>query len=157
MKYLALFLLLLCSCATYNYRNINVYDRQVDTNLQEYEMKQLIDYAYGVIDPRYHFIFKDWDFVFTSAWLGKKIGNNEVAIADGLTDVENKVIFLKVHKCHWDNAIVHEMHHVIQWFFEGTLDYEHEELFIWGPVREREKEMLKRCPPGYKRSNEYAR
>jgi hypothetical protein len=147
MKNLAILLLFLTSCASYHVRDINIYDKQVDTFMLELEGRLLINNALKVV--RNEEVFKNWDFVFISGWIGKELPDGKIIVADGNTDYLNKVIYLKVHKCFWHSAIIHEMTHAIRFYNSGNKDLRHTDK-IWKKIDKIDAKIIKeKCPADY--------
>jgi len=176
MKYLLLSLLTLNACASYTHRGINVYDKQVDTDLTQKQAEKIIDYAFqepawkdilsgpmaifedsidqtdGFYAQFFEQMFDGWDFVFTSAWLGVPLSDGRMALADGMTIVKDKVVFLKVHDCYGDSAILHEIGHVVRQHFGLPEDREHKDYEFWMIMKWMEDRMIDHfCPENYQR------
>lgn len=138
------------SCATYSVNGIKVYDRQVDSYMSKRTIEALINFSITELgnDAK---IYEDWDFVFTSAWLGQMKGNKLLMARHAITSYEYKVVFLRVNKCHWDSGIVHEMMHIILLSKSGDGDLGHKNKKAWDKVKQIENYMIeKNCPEGYK-------
>lgn len=173
MKALLVFLLALSGCATFTHRNINIYDRQrppiaiTETRLVvenmigafgfeqnrvaiiETKTKVLIDYVISKLG--HEELFEGYDFVFISNWVNQST-SDEVAVGDGLTDLDNKVIYLMVRDCFADSAILHEMSHVIHADKRGNGDQNHIDKVWWSVMKIMSDNMIKHyCPLDYVR------
>jgi hypothetical protein len=171
---LSLFLLGGCAIPSYTVGNVKVFDRQVDTHMTQEQAREIIDYTFSIpawedilvgpmaiykdsIDQTdgfyYQFfqtIFDGWHFVFTSNWRGVPFEDGRVALVDGVTVIKDKVIFLKVHKCHGHSAIIHEVGHVIRQHFGLPEDREHKDFEFWMVIKWLEDKMIKDlCPADY--------
>jgi len=166
---------MLCtSCASYTYRGINVYDKQIDTYMTQEQIKEVVDYTFsrpawkdilsgqmevfgidqtdGFYAEFFEHIFAGWDFVFTSNWHGVPLEDGRVALVDGITIVKNKVIFLKVHKCHGDSAFIHEVGHVVRQHFGLPEDRAHKDYEFWMIMKWLGEEMIDDlCSENYER------
>lgn len=128
------------------YRGINIYDRQMDTYLTDDQAREMIDYAIDKLGVEWSDMFEGYDFVFMSGYYGVLNQKGEVIAADGYTDVENKVVFIKVYKCHGDSALIHEMAHIIMG------DRDHTDTEYWDEIKQLDLQMTKDlCPPDYER------
>jgi len=153
MKWLVL-LLLCTSCAIPSYTidgKVKVFDRQVDTKMTQEQAQMLFQYAFS-----HTFLFaedfRDWDFVFTSSWYGVPLKDGRIALVDGMTIMKDKVIFLKVHECYGDSALIHELAHVYRAWHGETEDREHKDREFWNTEAEMTQEMIDAlCPKGYMR------
>ena len=148
--------MLLTSCASYKVNNINVYDKQLTNPMSKKEGKALINSAIrstkilGFTDSDK--FFKNWDIIFMSDWLGIYGPNNTIGIADGVTNYENKIIYLKVHDCFWHSAILHEMMHALIFHKTGSKEsyYHPHKGKIWNKVKSLNIKIRKKmCPLDY--------
>jgi len=152
MKVLFVFIFILSGCATFTYRNISVYNKQVDTFATQTQMKQLIDYAFE--ETGYESFFNGYNFVFTSAWLSQYQADGSIIVGDGQTILKDKIIFLKVRSCFADSAIIHEMAHVVHFYKYGNGDQLHENKAWWDTVKTMsEKMVIKFCHKSYVRND----
>lgn len=142
----------LTGCATFQVNGVDVYDRQAEHSATHDELRLLVQEALRSTDHRRVI---GWDFVFSSAWFAKIDNSGNVVIADGMTLVEDKVIFLKVHKCFAHSAIFHELGHVyLSATNNGDGDMAHKNKTFWGSIESVENRFIKRyCPPGYDPNN----
>ncbi|MHA2280227.1 MAG: hypothetical protein ACXAC5_05125 [Promethearchaeota archaeon] len=108
--------------------------------MSELNGKTLVNYAINIMGN--NDLFKSWDFVFMSAWIGQQMPNGNIAIADGRTDFLDKVIYLKVHECYWHSAIFHEMGHVILLHKLGNKGFGHKHK-IWEKIKSIEDTVIK--------------
>lgn len=177
MKWLLVILLLLSGCATFTHRDINIYDRQTGvmtvesetrfvvenvigvfgfeqnrTSPMQIKTKELIDYVISKLG--HEELFKGYDFVFMSGWLIQSGPNGNMVVGDGLTILEDKVIYLKIRGCFADSAILHEMSHVIHANGRGDGDQGHMDKVWWSVMSDMTDEMVKKfCPADYTRND----
>jgi len=143
---------LLTGCATFQVNGVDVYDRQAEHTATENELRLLVQEALRNTD---HHTVLGWDFVFSSAWFARYNEEGNIVVADGLTVAEEKVIFLKVHKCFAHSAIFHELGHVLLAAKNnGDGDDWHKNKEFWRSIKDVEARIIKRyCPTGYDPSN----
>jgi len=156
--------LLCCSCVSFLYnlnsdfstRGIYVHDNQGDTYMAEDEMEHLI--AYALEQVGYEDIFEGWNMVFMSAWIGIPEVQGQMGVADGYTNLLDRVMYLRVRpSCYSDSAIIHEMGHVIEFFKKGLKDirHQHKDRDFWDKNESYNKNMVNElCPEGYERPKE---
>ena len=145
MKYIAVVLLSFFLFST----NIDLVDRQTTTEMSLYEAKQLITYAAKVTNSES--IIKKWKFVLLSNQIEVKIEKGRSLIANGLTDAKNKVVYLTINgRCYWDNAIIHELGHVIKIDAGLDGDRNHENVEYWNEIDKMTDEMIRNfCSDNY--------
>jgi len=138
----------LTGCATFQVNGVDVYNRQADNKATENQLRLLVQEGLSSTD---HHTVLGWDFVFSSAWFAKYDSKGNIIIADGLTVVEDRVMFLKVHKCFAHSAIFHELGHVLLAAKnKGDGDHEHKNKKFWENIKDVEARFIKRyCPPDY--------
>ena len=137
------------SYSSFSYQGFSVYNRQADTNMNHSQMMTIINHAVNNLNNRE--VLVKYDIVFTSAWLGRPRIDGKIDIADGYTDIENKVIYIKVRECIWDTALIHEMAHIIQYEVHEIIDINHEVVSFWNKVYELENSSIEFCPKNYVR------
>lgn len=141
----------LTGCATFQVNGVDVYDRQAEHTATHNELRLLVQEALHSADHRQ---VLGWDFVFSSAWFAQMASNGTVVVADGLTVVEDEVMFLKVHDCFAHSAIFHELGHVELYKKYGDGDKEHKRKEFWRNIKSVETRFIKRhCPPDYDPDN----
>ena len=152
--------LALSGCATFKTQGISVYDKQADTNLNDEQIRLLISDATDVLNVKGYLKarqVKNWHFVYTSAWLGIPIpGTDDIILADGLTDVEMRVTYIKVHKdtCWAESSTLHELAHVVQYLERGIEDRHHTNKEFWKDIDQWENMLLREyCGYNYKRKH----
>lgn len=135
-------------CATINMGGVHVFDRQVDTHANHDDLRNLMQEALTAVD-NYRDI-KGWDFVFTSAWLAKQLPDGTIEVADGLTVIEDRVTYLKVHPCIGHSAVFHEVGHISLFYKYGDGDMKHTRRDFWSRIESKEERAIEKlCPPDY--------
>ena len=145
--------LLLCSsCA---YIQIAIHNTSIhfqnNSSISNYEATQIINYSMGVTGES--FLLMGWTIVFSDGWMKyKDEKSGEVWVADGLTDTGRNIIFISIHECMWDNALVHEIHHLIRLKNGMKGDPKHKDKAFWNNVKIMSARGMERCPEEYKRT-----
>jgi len=167
LKYIILSLFLTACVNSYTIGEVKVFDKQVDSTMTRAQAESLFYHAFR--DAGWSDVFaslkienantlywfqdalKDWDIVFTSGWLATRNGDS-IYIANGLTDFENRVMYLRVAKCYGDTAFIHELGHIVRWKAGLDPDALHDDKIFWDAVNKmNDNLMVSLCHRGYTR------
>ena len=146
MKYtLIIILIFLQGCAYYKINGYPIYN---ETPHSDEDVASAISYSMARIGHREFFV--GWHYRFLNDYPEKVyLKDGTVAVSLGLSDFNFKIISIKINKCIWDSALLHEMAHVVQFRMEGVYDQRHKGQY-WKNVETMEAETRIRCGMGYK-------